>query len=274
LEYCPSQAVIDWAAERLTWYAATAKDRTALLVMHSFINTKGGLHDTKNGNKEKCWEFGNASLNAGAPSDIYQQLVVPYNVRIVLAGHDNGGGWKGGTYARYVVPSSVSGAPADRDVHVFLSNYQYIGSADPADKIANGKVGAGLGYFRVMRFDPLLDRIRVSVWSEWSHDYNDGKWNPTYAAADTEQKNPLNFAGDPASKFNEDKVCTTPGTSTAYPGQCDPSGWKVVDGICADLATELPKYPLTPAGAPHQSFVVKCNVFSVPFKMTGDGKAP
>ena len=270
LEFCPNQDVITWVADRLSWYAETAKDKRAILVMHSFIDTKGGLKDTKTGGLESCWEFENESFTTGTASDIYEQLVVPYNVVMVLSGHDNGGGWKGGTYARMTVPAEASGAPADRAVHVFLSNYQYIGSADPADGIKNGKVGAGLGYLRVMRFYPDEDRIDVTVWSEWSHDHNGGKYNPVYAAGDSAKKNPLGFAGAPDEPFNENEVCVTPaGPAAAHPGACAKTGWKVVPKLCGDLGSFIDEYTLDHGGPPHYSFIAQCNKFSVPFEMTG-----
>ncbi len=273
LEYCPGPEVIKWAADRLSWYAGGPKDRRAILVMHSFIDTAGGLHDTKysTGN-EKCWEFENGTLNGGSPSDIFTQLVVPFNVHFVLNGHDNGGGWKGGSYSRMKVPANISGAADDRAVHVFLSNYQYVGSKDAADNIGNGDVGSGLGYFRMMRFYPEEDRIHVSVWSEYSNDNNDGKWNPTYAEDDPDKLNPLNFAGKPSAKFNEDEVCTAINPEASNPGRCQT--WKPVSGICGDLESYADQYELEHEGPPYRSYVTQCNRFSIDYPMSGSDSIP
>jgi len=273
LEYCPSQEVIDWAAQRLSWYAAGPKDRRAIIVAHSFIDTAGGLHDTKySTGHEKCWEFENGALNNGSPSDVFQQLVVPYNVHFVLNGHDNGGGWKGGTYSRMKVPAEISGADNDRDVHVFLSNYQYVGSADSADEIPNGTVGSGLGYFRMMRFHPDQDRIHVTVWSEYSNENNNDKWNPTYAEDDPGKLHPLNFAGNPDSPFNEDEVCSQIDTAAANPGRC--KNWDHIPGLCGDIESYAADYQLAHDGPPYSSFVTQCNRFSVTYPMTGSDSLP
>ena len=273
LEYCPSPEVIAWAAQRLSWYAAGPKDRRAILVMHSFIDTAGGLHDTKySTGHEKCWEFENGAINGGSPSDIFDQLIVPYNIHFVLNGHDNGGGWKGGTYSRIEVPAEASGLPDDRDVHVFLSNYQYVGSADPLDEMPNGTVGSGLGYFRMMRFYPDEDRIHVTVWSQYSKDHNDNKWNPTYAPDDPEGLNPMNFAGNPSSPFNEDQVCSEINTQANNPGRC--GNWDTIPGLCGDLETYAAQYQLEHQGPPYRSYVTQCNRFSVAYPMTGSDSIP
>ena len=270
LEYCPDQDTIDWAAERLQWYAATGKDRTAILVMHSFIDTAGGFHDIKwSSGYEKCWEFENAFFSSGNPSDIFTQLVVPYNIRIVLSGHDNGGGWNGTTYSRMRIPAAEWGQEADRDVHVFLSNYQYVGSADKDDGIPNGAVGSGLGYFKVMRFYPNEDRVHSSVWSEWSKKNNGGKWNPTYAPGDTDKLNPLNFAGDATKKFNEDKICQAHNPEADNPGRCGNWG-EPIPGACGHLEDYVEENMIEHPGPAFEYFVARCNRFSVHFEMTGD----
>ena len=259
LEYCPDQATIDWAAERLSWYAATANDRKAILVMHSFLQTDGSLHDYKWGGDEKCWEFENATLASGNPSDIYSQLVVPHNVVMVLNGHANGNyasgePWKGGTYSRMVVPAAVSGAASDRTVHSLLINYQHLDQG-------------GLGYMRVLRFHPSEDRVHSTIWSEYSWDLNGSAWNPTYVASDPDQLDPLNFQGDPAEPFNEDLVCSAIDLAALNPGRC--LTWQELDGSCGDLDSFAAAYTLSHPAAPWSTFTSKCNRFSFSFDMSG-----
>ena len=259
LEYCPDQDTIDWAAERLSWYAATAQDRKAILVMHSFLQTDGSLHDYKWGGNEKCWEFENSTLSAGNPSDIYEQLIVPYNIVMVLNGHANGDyasgePWKGGTYSRMAIPAAVSGWPEDRTVHSLLINYQHLDQG-------------GLGYMRVLRFHPTEDRVYSTIWSEYSWDVNDSAWNPTYADSDPGQLDPLNFQGDPTEPFNEDLICTAVDDGSVNPGRC--LTWEELDGSCGDLDSLATSYTLAHLAAPWSTFTSKCNRFSFTFEMTG-----
>ena len=276
LEHCPSQDVLDWAAERLGWFAAGPHDRRVILVMHSFLSTRGGLKDYRWLNRtvegeyiaylDACWEFNEDDGQRGIPSDVFEQLIEPHNVHFVLSAHDNGSGFKGGTVTRIEVPEELSGTGQARTVHALLSNYQHIGSADGS--VTYG----GLGYMRVMRFYPTEDRVVVRTWSPYSYHHNGNVWNATYEPGDTDKLYPKNFRGDPDDPFNENAVCVefapVEGEPGQYPGACASDGFDTVEGLCADLDSFAPTYAQDHDGRPYRSMVARCNQFRLDYPMS------
>lgn len=267
LEFCPAEDVLDWAEERLQWFATGDDARRVILVQHSFAAIDGGISDWKWTGKEvqgyedwlpACWEF-NGMGAEGTPGDVFQRLVVPYDVEFVLSGHDNHSTWKGGTYARYTVAADRWEGGWDRDVHVFVANYQHIESAD-------AQHDGGLGYLRMMRFYPEQDRIEVKTWSQWSYDQDGDPYNPKGSFEE-----PLNFRGVASESFNEDTICTAlgegDGTAGSRPGNC--LTWTEVPGACADLEPHVEGNTHELVGPPYRSFGARCNLMRLSYDMTG-----
>ncbi len=152
-------AVLNWADGLLKAYPA----RKAIVTSHHIGNqSTGGPSPCSAGLGENFGTYGQAMWDA---------LKDNPNLYMMLSGHCSGEAhfrMSGGS-----VPANEGGTDADRecmsDVHVIMSNYQFMGfnsGSDPVDTSA-----PNTGYLRLMRFDTVANTVAIETFSPWIETY-------------------------------------------------------------------------------------------------------
>lgn len=145
LEFCPTDADIEWANEMLARYA----DRRAFITTHMYITDEEEAGITTRNSRLSTNHPGIHREGSNAGIDILKKVVIPNrNVFMVLCGH---------YYAERLVVSNLDG----RKVYGMLSDY-------------NLEPRGGNGWFRVLQFVPSENKIYVETYSPYLKQFKTG----------------------------------------------------------------------------------------------------
>jgi len=210
----------------LTWADATLKaypDRKAIVTSHQIARQQAGgspCDSVAPGNY--FGTYGGAMWNAlkGNP-----------NLYMMLSGH-----CRGEAYVRMTgqgVQTELVGVDADRacmsDVHVMMSNYQFMDYTGGAGDPSNGSLNTG--YLRIMRFDTIANTVDVETFSPWIETYPGGSEPATGTGT-------IATMGETASTYTIDyDTSISPSGVVLLPDTSGSMGWGIdgTPGVAANL---------------------------------------